>query len=173
LKIQCNYYKRQPTDPILRQITAVHNLVFVLSRFRGDYRRGVDKWMDLLTTYTRRSELQVITALEVVSALYKLLHAVSSGLQCLQQPFPSNNFLTVETPQLLCSRRDSPANIPQLNCQLNYGATSSHKGMVRSDMSKPALIFFLTARVHTTKSTVKILAANTHCKYFFKNCRSY
>jgi hypothetical protein len=30
-----------------------------------------------------------------------------------------------------------------------------------------------TARVHTTKSTVKILAANIHCKYFFKNCRSY
>jgi hypothetical protein len=34
-------------------------------------------------------------------------------------------------------------------------------------MSKPALIFF-TARVHTTKSTVKILAANMHCKYFLK-----
>jgi hypothetical protein len=40
----------------------------------------------------------------------------------------------------------------------------THKGMVRFDMSKPALIFFFffTARVHTTKSTVKILAANTH-----------
>jgi hypothetical protein len=45
----------------------------------------------------------------------------------------------------------------------------SDKGMVRSDISKPALIFFLfTARLHTTKSTVKILAANTHCKYFLK-----
>jgi hypothetical protein len=40
--------------------------------------------------------------------------------------------------------------------------------MVRSDMSKSALIFFFTARVHTTKSTVKILAAKTHCKYFLK-----
>jgi hypothetical protein len=28
--------------------------------------------------------------------------------------------------------------------------------------------FFFTTRVHTTKYTVKILAANTHCKYFFK-----
>jgi hypothetical protein len=28
--------------------------------------------------------------------------------------------------------------------------------------------FLFTARVHTTKSTVKILAANTHCKYFLK-----
>jgi hypothetical protein len=27
---------------------------------------------------------------------------------------------------------------------------------------------FFTVRVHTTKSTVKILAANTHCKYFLK-----
>jgi hypothetical protein len=42
----------------------------------------------------------------------------------------------------------------------------SHKGMVRSDMSKPALILFFTARGHTTKSTIKILAVNTHCKYF-------
>jgi hypothetical protein len=45
---------------------------------------------------------------------------------------------------------------------------SFDKGMVRSDMSKPALIFFFTARVHTTISTVEILAANTHCKYFLK-----
>jgi hypothetical protein len=44
----------------------------------------------------------------------------------------------------------------------------TNKGMVRSDMSKPALIFFFTARVHTTKSTIKILAANTRCKYFLK-----
>jgi hypothetical protein len=34
-------------------------------------------------------------------------------------------------------------------------------------MSKPALIFF-TATVHTTISTVKILAADTNCKYFLK-----
>jgi hypothetical protein len=40
--------------------------------------------------------------------------------------------------------------------------------MVWSDTSKPALIFFFTARVHTTKSTVKILAAKTQCKYFLK-----
>jgi hypothetical protein len=39
--------------------------------------------------------------------------------------------------------------------------------MVRSDMSKPALIFFFTARVHTIKSTVKILAANCRSYSFF------
>jgi hypothetical protein len=42
----------------------------------------------------------------------------------------------------------------------------SNKEIARSDMSKPAMISFFTARVHTTKYTVKILAANTHCKYF-------
>jgi hypothetical protein len=51
--------------------------------------------------------------------------------------------------------------------------SNADKGMVRSAISKPALIFFFsTVRVHTTKSTVKILAAKTHCKYFFKNCRT-
>jgi hypothetical protein len=45
---------------------------------------------------------------------------------------------------------------------------TSHKEMVWSDMSKPALIFFFTARVCTTKSTVKILAANMRCRYFLK-----
>jgi hypothetical protein len=34
-------------------------------------------------------------------------------------------------------------------------------------MTKAALIS-LTARVHTKKSSVKILAANTQCKYFLK-----
>jgi hypothetical protein len=35
-------------------------------------------------------------------------------------------------------------------------------------MSKTCPDFFFTARVHTTKSTVKILAAKTHRKYILK-----
>jgi hypothetical protein len=47
--------------------------------------------------------------------------------------------------------------------RLSDPGSYADKGMVLSDMSKPALIFFFsTGRVHTTKSTVKILAANTH-----------
>jgi hypothetical protein len=42
------------------------------------YRWGMDWWMDLLTTYTHHSELQVITALSLISTLYKSLHAMSS-----------------------------------------------------------------------------------------------
>jgi hypothetical protein len=33
----------------------------------GDYKRGMDLWMDLLTAYTRHSELQVITVLLFLS----------------------------------------------------------------------------------------------------------
>jgi hypothetical protein len=35
------------------------------------------------------------------------------------------------------------------------GGMTSYKGMVRSDMSKPTLIFFFTARVHTKNSLSK------------------
>jgi hypothetical protein len=51
---------------------------------------------------------------------------------------------------------------------LEENTEKTNKGMVRSDRSKPALIFFFTARVHTTKSTIKFLAAKMHCKYFLK-----
>jgi hypothetical protein len=50
--------------------------------------------MHLLTTYTHHSELQVITALSLISTLYKSSqHLLSfSSLLCLHQPFPSNGF---------------------------------------------------------------------------------
>jgi hypothetical protein len=43
-----------------------------------DYRRGMDWWKYLLTTYTHNSELQEITTLSLISTLYKSLHAKSS-----------------------------------------------------------------------------------------------
>jgi hypothetical protein len=50
--------------------------VTILPRFMGDYRRGMDWWMDLLNTCTHHLELQVITALSLISKLYKsLAHA--------------------------------------------------------------------------------------------------
>jgi hypothetical protein len=55
----------------------------ILSRFRGDYRRSMDWWMDLLTTYTHHSELQVITALLLISTLYQSLeHLLSLFPSC-------------------------------------------------------------------------------------------
>jgi hypothetical protein len=45
--------------------------------------------------------------------------------------------------------------------------SSQGNGPIRHVESCPDFFFF-TARVHTTKFTIKILATNTHCKYFFK-----
>jgi hypothetical protein len=46
-------------------------LVHILSQIVCDCRQGEKWWMDLLTTYTHNSELEVITALSLISALYK------------------------------------------------------------------------------------------------------
>jgi hypothetical protein len=43
----------------------------ILSRLRGDYRRGIHWWTHLLTTYTHHSELQIITALSLIFIHYK------------------------------------------------------------------------------------------------------
>jgi hypothetical protein len=50
--------------------------------------------MDLLTIYTHHSELQEITALPLISTLYKSpQHPLSfSSLLCFKQPFPGNGF---------------------------------------------------------------------------------
>jgi hypothetical protein len=52
-----------------------------------------------------------------------------------------------------------------LDCSLVF-YYSQGNGPIRHVKTCPD--FFFTARVHTTKSTVKILAANTYCKYFVK-----
>jgi hypothetical protein len=67
-----------------------------------DNRRGMDSWTDLMTTYTHHWELQVITALSLISTLHKsLAHAMSSpsllDVSWLQ-------LLTVEMLQLLALR---------------------------------------------------------------------
>jgi hypothetical protein len=43
-----------------------------------DYRWDLDWWMNLLTTCTHHSELQIFTALSLISTLYQSLHAKSS-----------------------------------------------------------------------------------------------
>jgi hypothetical protein len=52
--------------------------VWIFSPYRHDLgvwlsTGGMDFWMDLLTTYAHQSELQVITALSLISTLYKSL----------------------------------------------------------------------------------------------------
>jgi hypothetical protein len=74
--------------------------VLLLSRARlTDYRRGLNWWMDLLTTYTHDSEVQAITALPQ-HTLNLFRPAVSSPTVPWQQ------LLTVEIPQLHVLRFD-------------------------------------------------------------------
>jgi hypothetical protein len=51
---------------------------------------------------------------------------------------------------------------------VNASYYSQGNGPIRNIETCHEFFFFFTARVHTTKSTVKILAAKTHCKYFLK-----
>jgi hypothetical protein len=52
------------------EMTGVPSYMFMIW---GDYRRGLDWWMDLLATCAHHSEVQLITALTLISTLYKSL----------------------------------------------------------------------------------------------------
>jgi hypothetical protein len=75
----------------------------ILWRFMCDYRRGMDWWMNLLTTYTHDSELQAITALSVISTLYKSPQHPLNLFQpaVLSSVVPWQRLLTVQFLQLL------------------------------------------------------------------------
>jgi hypothetical protein len=82
--------------------------------------------------------------------------------------YPSTSVpLSISVPPIL--PQSSSSNICCWHNMPNSGHNTkwTYKGMVQSDISKTALIFFFTVRAHITNSTVKILAAKTHCKYFF------
>jgi hypothetical protein len=68
----------------------------------GDYRRGLDWWMHLLSTYTHDSELQAITATSLICTLYKSLqHPLSLFQPAVSSPAaPWQRLLTVEILQL-------------------------------------------------------------------------
>jgi hypothetical protein len=53
-------------------------LIIITVTCMGVYTRGLDWWMDLLTTYTHDSELQAITELSLIYSLFKSRHAKSS-----------------------------------------------------------------------------------------------
>jgi hypothetical protein len=81
----------QSTSPNPTPLKILFNIVTILGY---DYRRSTDLWMDLLTSYTHHSELQVITALSLISTLYKSPQQPPSlyPALCLHQPFLSNSF---------------------------------------------------------------------------------
>jgi hypothetical protein len=87
-----------------------HMVYTVTYLWMCDYRRGMDRILDLLTTCTHHPEVQVITALSLISTLYKppqhalnlFQPAVSSSVVPYQQP------LTVGILQLVALRPSCP-----------------------------------------------------------------
>jgi hypothetical protein len=102
-----------------------------------DYRRGLDWWMDLLTSYTHDSELQEIIATPLISAIHKspqhplsFFHpAVSS------QAVPWQRLLTVAILQLH-ALRSHIHNLPY-GTQLSWilSLITSRHGLHRKDRS--------------------------------------
>jgi hypothetical protein len=71
------------------------------------------------------------------------------------------------------TERDGASRDETRSIFTNFNLISSLFSHLTREWSDPACrnlpwFFFVTARVYTTKYTIKILAANTHCKYFLK-----
>jgi hypothetical protein len=102
----------------------------------------------------------------------KIINVCKNGIRIWLQVLPFITWIYIHIYITFCRSKVSQNDCRIWNKSYKYKShkySTTDKGMVWSDMSKPALIFFFfTARVHTTKSTVKILAANMHCKYFLK-----
>jgi hypothetical protein len=66
------HYIKDTIYSLLDQKILVHiNIIYCHDLGVCDYRQGMDWWMDLLTTYIHHLELQVITAISLISILYK------------------------------------------------------------------------------------------------------
>jgi hypothetical protein len=79
----------------------------ILSRFRGDYRRGMDLWIDLMTTYTHHSELQVLNN---PIADFHTSHIITAPVK----PFPACCVLTSRSLAAASNSGDSSTSRPQV-----------------------------------------------------------
>jgi hypothetical protein len=106
-------------------------LHLMLSRIGAcDYRWGLEWWMDLLTTCTHHSELQVITAPLLISTIHKsplhplnLFPACSVNSRSLATSSNSGDS-SASLAHVVTLRRIS-RNWTLVKCQLNYSAISS------------------------------------------------
>jgi hypothetical protein len=58
-------------EDMLSKLAVCSLLAEYIVTYMCDYRRGLDWWMDLLTTYTQDSELQAITEPPLISTIHK------------------------------------------------------------------------------------------------------
>jgi hypothetical protein len=117
-----------------------------------DYRRGLDWWMDLLTTYIHHSELQVITAPLVITIHRTPQHLLSLFPACCV--FNSRSLATdsnigdsaTSSAHIVTLRRIS-RNWTLVICQLNYSAISSQPSL-QSSTQLPTLSWQLNSLTH-------------------------
>jgi hypothetical protein len=128
--------------------------IAILSQFHSYFQRP------LCSTEWRYIHLKFVNTLlfeSVFNSLHLPVHRCEIGMPCVVQ-FPTAAFYCVS--QAVTSQ----------------GWTNSTLLSLTREWSDPTCrnqpwFFFFTARVHTTKSTVKILAANTHCNGVFHKFR--
>jgi hypothetical protein len=119
--------------------------------------------MDLLTSYTHRSELQVITALSLISTFYKSpQHPLSHFPTCyvfnsrsLATSSNSGDF-SASRAHVVTVRRIS-RNWTLLNCQLNYSVTSSQPPLQSSTQ-----LLNLNSLTHQPTTSLNWLADNSN-----------
>jgi hypothetical protein len=104
-----------------------------------NYRRSLDLWVDLLTTYTHDSEVRVITAPLLISTVHKSTqHPLSIFQPTVSSPaVPWQRFLTVEIIQLHSLR----SSLHRLSCRtqlnsLNQSQSQIHIATVGQSVSK-------------------------------------
>jgi hypothetical protein len=93
-----------------------------------DYRRGLDWWMELLTTYTHESQIRTSN----YNATANLHKSSQHRLRIFQPAVFTSRSLATASNSGDSSRRYCPANIPQLKRQLNYRAISSQPPLQNS-----------------------------------------
>jgi hypothetical protein len=100
----------------------INDYAGTLSRFRVWHRRGMDWWMDFLTTYTHHSELRVIKMLSLISTIYnsqqRPLTFFYSLLYVSSPALPWKRLLTVEILQLHALKFCLQTSVAELNTQL-------------------------------------------------------
>jgi hypothetical protein len=99
--------------------------------------------MDLLGVYTHDSELQVITALRLISTFYKLLLQTLSfpQPQCLQQLIPGNGFHQWRFFSFPRSGPSCPANVSHLK-SLNSLRKSKSKSKLKSKSKSKSKLYY-------------------------------
>jgi hypothetical protein len=134
----------------------------------ADYRRGMDWWMDLLTTYTRDLELQAITALSLMYTLKIITEPAKPFPACCV--FISRSLATASNSGDSSASRDQVLSVQRI--PRNWTLSIINSTIAPSHLSLPCrarlncqpstnwialVVFFITPRRGPHRNTVLLL----------------